>query len=69
MAQKYFHMSFKDCVSLSLLTAAFEKTFPHFRINPETEPVDNGETNDPGKVFRTLKDFSTGFPQNVWTDK
>jgi len=69
MSQKDFHMSFKDCVSLSLLTAAFEKSFPHFPRNPETEPVDSCPTLTSEKVFRTLKDFSTGFPHNVWKDK
>lgn len=69
MSQKDFHMSFKDCVSLSLLAAAFEKSFPHFRKGLETEPVDNGQTMESQKVFRTLKDFSTDFPQTVWKDK
>jgi len=69
MSQKDINMSFKDCISLSLLAAAFEKSFPHFRRNTETGLVDNGETIASKKVFQTLKGFSTAFPHNVWKDK
>jgi len=62
-------MSFKDCVSLSLLSAAFEKSFPHFRRDPETGFMNNDEITETKKVFQTLKDFSTDFPHKVWNDK
>lgn len=69
MPLKDVHMQFKDCVSLSLLSAAFNKSFPHFRSQCETEPVEHDGKTDREIVFRTLKDFSTAFPQPMWKDK
>ncbi|MEO7674862.1 MAG: hypothetical protein ABIU09_12395 [Pyrinomonadaceae bacterium] len=62
-------MDFKDCISLSLLSAAFNKSFPHFRKQAETGDVQDNSEIGRETVFRTLKDFSTAFPHTVWTDK
>ncbi len=69
MPQKDLHMGFKDYMSLSLLSAAFSKSFPHFRRGMESGDAHGVSEIDRETVFRTLKNFSTTFPQKVWTDK
>lgn len=63
MHREDFHMTFRECVSLSLLFAAIEKTYPHSHSAGEVPPVDGGGKETREKVFRTLKAFSTSFPQ------
>ncbi len=65
MTQKDIHLSFRECVPLSLLFAAFEKSFPHFHSHSEAEHVDNGGKDIREKVFLAVKIFSTNFPQPV----
>lgn len=62
MSDKDIHMSFRDTVSISLLFAALEKSFPLFRRSADGRLVDVGGKEDREEVFRTLKDFSTSFP-------
>ena len=65
MSQNDFHMKFRDVVSISLLFAALEKSFPLFLTTTGDGSVNSGGKNPNEKVIRTLMDFSTGFPQNV----
>jgi hypothetical protein len=62
MQDNNFHRNFRDHLPLSLLFAAFGKTFPHFLISREVEAVDNGAKLEREKVFHALKAFSTSFP-------
>lgn len=63
MTQKDIHTSFREYVPLSLLFAAFEKSFPHFHRAGGSEGVDAVENEGREKAFLTLKAFSTNFPQ------
>ena len=63
MKRDDFHMTFRECVSLSLLFAALEKTYPHSHNAAGFLPVEGGGKETREKVFRTLKAFSTSFPQ------
>lgn len=65
MTQKDIHTSFRECVPLSLLFAAFEKSFPHFHRTADSDCVDSGGKDGREKVFLALKAFSTSFPQPV----
>ena len=63
MVERDIHMTFRDVASVSLLFAALEKEFPHFRTVNSSDPVHEGGKAARGEVFRTLKAFSTNFPQ------
>lgn len=63
MADKDFHISFRDAASISLLFAALEKSFPLFRRFELVAAVDGGGKGMRQEVFQTLRAFSTGFPQ------
>lgn len=65
MTQKDIHTNFREFVPLSLLFAAFEKSFPHFHLAGGSGRVDAVENKGREKVFLTLKAFSTSFPQTV----
>jgi hypothetical protein len=65
MRERDIHMRFRDVVSVSLLFAALEKEFPHFRSVNSAEPVHEGGKAGREKLFHTLKSFSTNFPQTV----
>lgn len=65
MQENNINMRFRDVVSVSLLFAALENSFPHFlRVN-ETVPVDTTGKDKQKRVFLALKTFSTNFPQIV----
>jgi hypothetical protein len=63
MQKKDFHMRFRDAAPLSLLFAAFEKSFPLFLRPGDQNHVDDGGKGRQKKVLQTIKAFSTGFPQ------
>ena len=63
MLEKDIHMRFRDVVSVNLLFAALDRSFPLFRSVNETSIVDSGGKEIPENVFLTLKAFSTNFPQ------
>jgi hypothetical protein len=65
MPETEFHRSFRDTVSLSLLFAALEKSFPLFRTAPDSAAVEVGGKETREEVFRKLQVFSTSFPQTV----
>jgi len=69
MRENNIHMRFRDVVSVNLLFAALEKSFPLFRSVPESVPVDDGGKEDREKVFLTLRSFSTKFPQTPVDEK
>lgn len=62
MKEKDFHKDFRDYVPISLLFAAFEKSYPHFRKTEINRSVDDRGKPSGRKVFLTLKKFSTDFP-------
>lgn len=64
MKKQDFHKDFRDYASISLLFAAFEKSFPLFRQGDENQVVDMREKNGKEKVFLMLKKFSTDFPHS-----
>ena len=63
MVERDIHMRFRDVASVTLLFAALEKGFPHFRTVNSSGAVQEGGKAGREKVFRTLKAFSTNFPQ------
>lgn len=65
MEDEYFHMRFRDVVSVNLLFAALDKSFPLFRSVGSNEVVEPSGKTDRERVFLTLKEFSTSFPQNA----
>jgi hypothetical protein len=65
MSDITFHIGFRETVSLSVLSAALTKRFPLFRSEAEEIRVEEGGKVDRTKVFLMLRDFSTGFPQNL----
>ncbi len=65
MDDQTFHMRFRDVVSVNLLFAALEKTFPLFLRVGGNHSVDVSGKADREQVFRKLQEFSTSFPQNV----
>lgn len=65
MEDEYFHMRFRDVVSVNLLFAALDKSFPLFRSVGSNEVVESSGKTDRERVFLTLKEFSTSFPQNT----
>lgn len=65
MDEHSFHMSFRNVVSVSLLFAALEKSFPLFRSIAADRHVDIGGNQDREKIFHTLKEFSTSFPHST----
>ena len=65
MQENVIHMRFRDVVSVNLLFAALEKEFPLFRTVGCENLVDESGKDGREKVFRTLKAFSTNFPQNA----
>lgn len=65
MDEHGFHMSFRNVVSVSLLFAALEKSFPLFLSSAAELPVDFGGNQDREKIFHTLKEFSTSFPHSA----
>lgn len=69
MEQKVIHMNFRDVVSVSLLLAAFEKSFPHFLNSSDKEVVDVGGKGEGEKVFHALREFSTSFPHGFVDEK
>lgn len=62
MDDQTFHMRFRDVVSVTLLFAALEKTFPLFLRTAPNESVESGGKNTREELFLTLKNFSTSFP-------
>jgi hypothetical protein len=69
MPEKDIHMRFRDCLSVNLLFAALDKSFPLFRSVNDSRPVDAGGKEAREKVFLTLKAFSTKFPQSAVDEK
>jgi len=65
MQENVIHMRFRDVASVNLLFAALEKDFPRFRTVGCEKPVDDSGKESRDEVFRTLKAFSTNFPQNA----
>lgn len=60
---KDIHTQFRDYASISLLIAAFEKSFPLFHSSIQETHVDEGGKLRDVEVFRKLQSFSTDFPQ------
>lgn len=69
MKEKDFHKDFRDYASISLLFAAFEKSYSLFRSTENNTPVDNAGKPGGGKFFLTLKKFSTDFPHRDVDEK
>ncbi len=69
MQDKDIHMNFRDVVPVSLLLAAFGKTFPLFLDAPDVQPVDGGANLERKRIFHALKAFSTSFPHARVDDK
>lgn len=69
MDQKHIHMRFRDCLSVNLLFAALDKSFPLFRSVNEIGPVEDSGKEARERVFLTLKTFSTKFPQPAVDEK
>lgn len=63
MKKRDIHIRFRDVVSVNLLFAALEKEIPHFRRETENPSVESSGKDPREKVFLTLKEFSTNFPQ------
>lgn len=63
MKDRDFHIRFRDVASVNLLFAALEKNLPHFRNDAANPSVERGGKDCREKVFLTLKEFSTNFPQ------
>ena len=69
MQKNGIHMRFRDVVSVNLLFAVLEKNFPLFRSVPGERAVDESGKSIRERVFLTLKDFSTNFPQPAVDEK
>lgn len=69
MRENVIHMRFRDVASVNLLFAVLEKDFPLFLSVGCEKPVDDGGKESRREVFRTLKAFSTNFPQRAVDDK
>ncbi|HBR57093.1 MAG TPA: hypothetical protein DEA22_06445 [Blastocatellia bacterium] len=69
MKDQDFHKDFRNYAPISLLFAAFEKSFSLFRSGYMNQVVDNGGKITTGKVFLTLKKFSTDFPHRDVDEK
>jgi len=63
MRENDFHIRLGAMPWISLLVAAFEKSFPLFRRSALGMAVHNGGKETIEKVLQTLKAFSTSFPQ------
>lgn len=64
MQRKDIHMRFRDIASVSLLFAAFERKYPHFRNSDDGQLVENGGKVGGEEVFRILREISTSFPHS-----
>lgn len=62
MQPKEIHMRFRDIASVSLLFAALERSYPHFRPNYGDVVVEGGGKEGQEDVFRILREISTSFP-------
>jgi len=69
MPEKDFNMRFRDVVSVNLLFAALDKSFPLFRSVNDTRPVDESGKESRENIFLILKTFSTKFPQSAVDEK
>ena len=65
MQENVIHMRFRDVVSVNLLFAALENSFPLFLTVGCESPVEASGKEIREKVFLTLKAFSTNFPHNA----
>lgn len=69
MAEKDIHIRFRDYVSVNLLFAALDKSFPHFRNVNDSETVNGSGNHGHEDIFLKLKAFSTNFPHIVVDEK
>ncbi|MER3429703.1 MAG: hypothetical protein C4325_04790 [Blastocatellia bacterium] len=63
MKKQDIHIRFRDFASVNLLFALLEKNVPHFGNESENSPVETSGKDFREKIFLTLKEFSTNFPQ------
>lgn len=64
MLAKEIHMRFRDVASVSLLFAALERSYPHFRDMNNRAVVDIGGKEGREEVIRILREISTSFPHS-----
>ncbi len=64
MKTKDIHMKFRDVVSVNLLFAALEKSYPLFLRAGSDIGVERGGNPERDRVFHILREFSTSFPHS-----
>lgn len=65
MIKSNIHMEFRDVVSVNLLFAALERSFPLFHNDSDNNTVDEGGKVPRETVFDAIRRFSTSFPHNA----